>query len=43
MFFVDESKYNIFLDLLAESTVLPAAFHSRKNDFCGLFCFFLAH
>ena len=27
----------IFLDLLAESTILPAAFHSRKNDFCAPF------
>ena len=29
-----------FLDLLAKSTALPAAFHSRNNDFCGpFFCF----
>ena len=30
-----EENKPIFLDLLAESTVLPAAFHSRNNDFCG--------
>ena len=24
-----------FLDNLAESTALPAAFHSKNNDFCG--------
>ena len=33
---------NFFLDLLAESTVLLAAFHFRNNDFCGLFLFFMA-